>query len=187
MSDETNSVLFTALSTENDVGNSFARAVRKRITECLDKMNFTHAGFDKDRNVLRRHYTECSSEQQLRASRMAEYELRDQLAMARNNHGKASVEPRTKRIDRLEGELETLLHVLPTRLSDSDLEAIITALALDVIEEKSGERPSKIIAFALNKLRKTHFGCYDGRTARDMTSFLINSHVGFDHDERHFL
>jgi hypothetical protein len=185
MSEETKLVLFAALSNEKELGNSFAVAVFRRIADCLDKLRCTHIGFDDEGNPLRQPYTDCTPEQQLRASRMAEYELRDQLAIARNNHGKASVEPRTRRIDRLEGELETLLVTVPNRLPDHDLETIINDLALTAIIEKSGERPSKIIHFTMNKLRKAHFGCYDGRVARDMITFLVNSYVGFDHDDQY--
>lgn len=178
MSDTEQLVLFTVLSDAHDNGDPYASAVSERLAQWLDQMNLNLVGIDEEGNPIKHAPTACTAEQQLRAARFLEFDLRDSIVIAKNNQTKSSTETKTARIERLTGELDALMSVLPERLPDAELERILTDITMAVFVERPHESAAKLTGVALNRLRTDHFGKYDGRKARDVVKHLVDSLVG---------
>ena len=170
-------VLFTVLSDACEQGDPYAPAVSKRLAGWLDQMDMNLVGHDEDGNPIKHAATECTAEQQMRAARFVEYDLRDAIVIAKNNQTKQSNETKTKRIERLTGELDCLMAALPPRMDAADLEALLIGMVSEACLEYIHESSKKITAVVMNQLRTEHFGQYDGRAARDLVQHFVSSMV----------
>lgn len=164
-------VLFEALCCEEKAGNTSAMPLWRRISKFLDQLRFTIIGSNSDGEPIRWPYEHCTPPQQVRAARLAEYEIRDSLAVARNSFSRSAL----KRINNLSAELDTLLAVLPKRLTDHELETNINQLVLQEISLKGDDHPSRTTASVIRLLNEKHCGRYDGRLAQKIATHLVES------------
>lgn len=171
-------VLFTSLQAAHDQGDPYAGNVAERLAQWLDQMNFTVIGYDDEGLPLRQPAVQCTPEQQLRAARFLEYDLRDSIVIAKNNQAKSHTESKASRIARMSGELASLMFVLPPRMGGAELEGYLTGLTTKVCADNPYETSAKLVAIVLRKLREDHFGTYDARHARDVVQHLVASLTG---------
>lgn len=171
----TSPVLFTVLGDACEQGDPHALAVSQRLESWLDQMDMNLIGYDEEGLPIKHAPTECTAEQQMRAARFVEYDLRDSIIIAKNNQTRQSNETKTVRIERLTGELDCLMAALPPRMSTSVLEALLIRMVSQVHAENAHESSKKVTALVMNRLRTEHFGLYDGRTARDLVQHLVTS------------
>lgn len=168
-------VLLSSLIADHDQGIPHAGKVAERLEQWLEQLDFTVIGHDDEGQPITQPASACTPQQQIRASRFLEYELRDQLVAAKNSQTSNPTESKTSRLARLKGELDVLMLHLPQRMSDAQLEDIITRLANEVHAEFPYEPPRQLSGIMLKRLRDAHFGTYDGRQARDVVQHLAAS------------